>query len=272
MLTKAMKRRPETLAPVWPSAAIRAAFLKRLLAAIEEMHHSTTYWLGAAYRRNLPEITTLAADVSPARTIDTAIKRLSSRWLRRFDRLSRDLARWFAKSIAQRNDASLRAALRRAGFSVELTMSKPISDSLDAIVAENVALIKSIPQRYLTAVQGHVMRSVTAGRDLKTLSDALQREFGVTKRRAALIARDQNNKATAAIQRARLLEIGIGEARWVHSGAGKEPRPSHVKASRDGVVFDLAKGWWDPNEKAWILPGQLINCRCVGRPVITGFS
>jgi uncharacterized protein with gpF-like domain len=93
----------------------------------------------------------------------------------------------------------------------------------------------------------------------------------VTKRRAALISRDQNNKATAVITRVRQQELGVAEAIWVHSTAGKTPRPTHVKAGRERVRYAIAEGWYDPHEKKNVWPGELINCRCVSRAVIPGF-
>jgi uncharacterized protein with gpF-like domain len=56
----------------------------------------------------------------------------------------------------------------------------------------------------------------------------------------------------------------------MHSNAGKEPRPTHV--AMNGKPYDLAKGMWDSDEKEWVHPGQLINCRCTMKPVIEGFE
>jgi SPP1 gp7 family putative phage head morphogenesis protein len=111
------------------------------------------------------------------------------------------------------------------------------------------------------------MQSVQNGRDLGTLSKGLQKQFGVSKRRAALIARDQNNKATAVIARTRQQSLGITQAKWRHSHAGKTPRPSHVHA--DGEVYDIAKGMYLDGE--WVWPGTAINCRCTSQPIIQGF-
>jgi uncharacterized protein with gpF-like domain len=116
------------------------------------------------------------------------------------------------------------------------------------------------------------MRSVLKGRDLKTLTDELEHRYGLTRKRAALISHDQNNKATAQIQRVRQLEVGILEARWVHSAGGRTQRPTHVKASRDRVTYDVRTGWYDPDEGRKILPGELINCRCIAAPVIPGLD
>jgi uncharacterized protein with gpF-like domain len=65
-------------------------------------------------------------------------------------------------------------------------------------------------------------------------------------------------------------QLGITEAIWVHSGAGKHPRPTHV--AMNGKKYDVNKGMWDPAVKRWIFPGEEINCRCVSRSIIPGFS
>lgn len=112
------------------------------------------------------------------------------------------------------------------------------------------------------------MRSVTTGRDLAQLTTDLQKEFGITQRRAAFIARDQNNKATASMNRARQDELGIAEAIWVHSGGGKHPRPHHVAAN--GKRYNVKEGMLIDGE--YIFPGEKPNCRCISKSVIPGFS
>jgi uncharacterized protein with gpF-like domain len=142
---------------------------------------------------------------------------------------------------------------------------------LDASVQESVSLIRSIPEQYFKSVEGDVMRSVQTGRDLSTLTDRLQSSYGVSYRRAAFIARDQNNKATAALNRGRQLELGIDEAIWQHSGAGSHPRVSHVEAGRRKQRYNVSEGWLDPDVGERIWPGSLPNCRCTARSVIPGF-
>jgi uncharacterized protein with gpF-like domain len=154
-------------------------------------------------------------------------------------------------------------------------MTRSFRDVFEATVAENVALIKSIPRRYLPQVEGDVMRSIAAGRDLAALSKTLQRNYASTKNRAALISLDQNNKATAAVTRTRRIDLGLYDAVWMHSHAGKEPRPTHV--AMDNRKFDIRKGMYDPDANGkgkgeWVQPGYLISCRCVSRPIVKGFG
>lgn len=112
------------------------------------------------------------------------------------------------------------------------------------------------------------------GRDLGQLSSDLQSQLGVTKRRANFIAVDQSNKATAALTRARQVELGITHAQWQHSASSKHPRRTHVQASKDKVQYKISEGWFDPDPKVQrhILPSELVQCKCSGRPIIKGFS
>ena len=263
-----------------PNLGIGAAYRAALTKAIERMRESVEREIAAAYRKNPPE-QALAADELSANALRDAIRRLAKRWNAQFDDMAEKLADWFLTKASKRSDAVLRKILRDGGFSVEFKMTRAMRDVFNAAVAENVSLIKSIPQQYLTQVEGHVMRAVAAGGDLKTLSTALQREFGVTRRRAALISRDQTNKTFAMLNRARQTELGVVEAVWGHSGGGNEPRPAHVAAARRGQRYDVAKGWFDEHayrrkggvwEGAFIWPGTLINCRCVSRSILPVFK
>ena len=117
------------------------------------------------------------------------------------------------------------------------------------------------------------MRSVARGGDLKQLTDDLEKHGRVTRRRAEFIARDQNGKSLGALTRIRSMESGVTQGIWMHTGGAREPRPSHVKAGRDKVVFDLATGWPDPAlDGKLIWPGSEINCGCLFRPVIPGVT
>lgn len=212
---------------------------------------------------------TEAGEELPAEELTRAVGTLTERWQTQFNEAAPKLADYFATSVAERSDATLKTILRDGGFSVRFQMSPAMRDIVQATNSANVGLIRSISQQYLTNIEGMVMRSVQTGRDLGTLAKDLEREYGVTKRRAALIARDQNNKATAAMTRARQGELGVTEAIWQHSAGGREPRPTHVANS--GKRYNIATGWYDPAVKKFIFPGELINCRCVSRAVIPGF-
>lgn len=257
------------LKPIHPAAPVRIAYQKRLDALIDEMGDSLLYWLKAAYRAEVPATVELAQDVLP---LQAAFDKLRTRWLSRFDDLAESMADWLASGIRGRVDRTMRAGFRKAGLTVKFQQTKAMRQAFEAVRDENIALIKSIGAQHLEGVQVALSQSVNTGRDLQVLSDHLIKRVGITKRRAALIARDQNNKATAAMVRARALENGITKARWQHSAGGKTPRPDHVKAGRDRLVYNIADGVDFSNGEGTVWPGTAINCRCVAIPIIPGFD
>jgi SPP1 gp7 family putative phage head morphogenesis protein len=283
------KRR--ALAAVRPTAALRVAYRRKLVTLVDEMARSYAWWLGAQYRKKPPRMAvdlqplpederrdrvlkiSLALDATPAAELRRELGKLGSRWQKRLDDAAPELARWFAKSAWLRSDRALLSILRRGGLSVRFPKFTPeLRDVMEASVAENVSLIKSIGSQFHTEVEGLVMRSVATGRDLEQLTRDLQERYGVTRRRAEFIALDQNNKATSQLQVARQTGIGIDEGDWLHSHAGKKPRPTHL--ANHGKRFSLREGWFDPDPKVRkrIWPGQLINCHCTWKPVVKGFS
>lgn len=260
-------RRRQVLAPTRPNLGIQLEYQRRLDTMIAEMQRSIIYWLRAQYRENPPE---LAQDTSSAADLFAAMRRLGGRWQAKFDEMAPKLGKWFATSASARTDATMQAIFKRAGWTVKFQPTRTWNDVQQATIKANVDLIKSIPSECLTQVQGITMRAVQEGRDLGYMTKALQDQFGVTFRRAAFIARDQNEKATSAVVRVRQTELGIVEAVWQHSSAGREPRPTHVANS--GKTYEIAKGWFDPAVKKFIWPGTEPNCRCSSRPVIPGLG
>lgn len=257
----------KVLKPVLPNCGLEAEYRRALRRLVNEMHASFIYWISATFKANEPEI---SMDELPAVALKASMKKLARRWQKRFNQVAPKLAKHYSTQIAKRSDAVLKDILKEGGFSVNFKLTRAQRDVLHATVQSNVSLIRSIPQQYLVDVEGAVMRSVQHGRDLNSLVSAIRKTHSVTKRRAIVIARDQSNKATSALVEVRWKEMGIGKAIWRHSGAGREPRPTHL--AMNGKTYDVGKGMYDPAVKAYVRPGELINCRCTGQPVIEGFS
>lgn len=204
--------------------------------------------------------------------IDDVLKRWGKKWNKRFNKMADEIAKRFTGKAFRATETAMRDAFKQSGFTVGF---KPTQKSLQAFkltVADNVGLIRNLQADFYNRIQQDVWSSVRAGADMSTLSKKLTDSYGITKRRAALISRDQNSKAKAVIETTRRQELGIKRAIWQHSSVGKEPRPIHATWGREGKEFDLSKGLYDSDEGEWIFPGQLINCRCTSRAVIEGFE
>lgn len=264
--------KPPTLSAIRPAAPTRIKYQQRLDALVDEMAQSLLYWLRATYRNNEPATVDMAQDASATSVLQAAFDKLSNRWLRKFDDLAPKISDWFVAGSKARVDGTMKNDLRKGGFTVQFKMTKAMRDAYNAVIDENIGLIKSIAEQHLTGVRTSLMQSVQNGRDLEHLTKELEKRTGITKRRAARIARDQNNKATAVMVKTRALELGVRKARWLHSAGGKTPRPDHVKAGREGLVFDLDKGHDFHNGEGIVWPGTAINCRCVAVPIVPGFE
>lgn len=260
---------PVIVKAIRPNAGIEAAYRKELQSMVAEMANSVRYWLRATWRAN-PPLTTMAQDAGPILELRKAMTRLSRHWTKRFDKTSDELSRRFADKSLKHTNVAMQAALRDAGFTVPFKATAGVTQSVQAIIGENVALIKSIPSKYFAEIEQQVWQSVAAGHDLHALTKSLESRYGVTFRRAREIARDQNAKANAAIEAARRTELGIEEAEWVHSGAGKEPRPSHVHAGEIKLRYKVAEGALIDGKRIW--PGTEINCKCTSKAVIAGWE
>lgn len=247
--------------PVHANRGIEARYRVRIHSLIREMNDSVLYWVAAMYNKTPP---ILAQDASPVKSVKRQMRELSTRWIQRFDDAAPKIAEAYLAGAFKATDSAMRAALKASGWSVKFDMTPAMRESFEASLAENVGLIRSIPAEYLQQVEGIVMRGYAAGRDLATMTRALRALYPKAANRAVLIARDQSNKANAVVQKARQLELGIVEAVWHHSHAGKTPRPDHVAA--DGKRYKVAEGCLISGE--YIYPGELINCRCVGRAVL----
>lgn len=246
--------------------------------------HSAAVWvtvpdaltldLHPGVRKTLEEVTTatLALDAAPTGTkgLQAALARWGSQTIKRFDLMAQKIADDFAARNQNATQTAVLSQLKKAGFTVKFVPTQKSIEAYRAVAAENIALIKSIPRKMHEQVEQKVWNAVRNGSDLHKLSTELRQVHGSTVKRAALIARDQNAKAKATIERVRQMELGITRAIWMHSHAGKEPRPTHV--AMDDKEYDLAKGMYDSDEGEWVHPGQLINCRCTNRPVIEGFE
>lgn len=260
------------VAAVGPNLGVKAAYQKRLVALIEAMHKDILRAVSKAWAANPPHAL-LAKDASPASDGRKVVAALRRRWTKRFKDGADTLAKHFTDDTLRHQDVALQSALRKAGFSVKFQATRPMNDAYQAVRHEQVHLIKSIPAQHLDDVEGLVLRSVQHGHDMGQLSKDLQERYEITKRRAALIARDQNNKATAVFNRVRKLDLGIVKSRWIHTQASKNPRDSHEDMARDdGGIFDTAVGCYDKEYGDFVQPGELINCGCIAEGVIPGLG
>lgn len=233
---------------------------------IRSMSDDIEATLEQRYSKAEPQIAT----DSPLADLKTSMNQLARKWQDKFDAVAAPTAKRFVKATESHATRTAMARMKAAGMIVEFKPTVRQQQIISAAVTENTKLIKSIASEYLDDVAGIVNRGVMAGRDRHQIVTDLRARYGITQRRAALIARQECRNATVALNKARDLDLGIEEGIWVHSGGGKHPRPEHVKAGRERLRFKLSQGAYIDGE--WIMPGEQINCSCSYRPVLKGWN
>ena len=107
---------------------------------------------------------------------------LSIRWQKKLDDLAPQIASMFVNRTVSNYETLMKTYMRRAGFTVRFQVTPFQRESLQAVIGNNVGLIKSIASQHLERVQVQVWQCVTQGYDLSTLSKNLKKDYGITKR------------------------------------------------------------------------------------------
>jgi len=260
------KRKRAVLRPISATVAFQAALLaptNRLLKLMAQQ---------------------VAQDVLPAAISAKAqMMRDDLNWFERAMRALRDFADGFVEGLRsewrdafdteeERNKRRFNEAVRSA-IGIDLgavIQAEGIGNTIDAAVLRNVGLVRGLSQDVVKRLSSKLLDVLTRGLNNREIEKIITTEFGMARRRAKLIARDQAASFNGDLNRIRQTAMGVTEYVWSTSldervrgnPEGKYPnaRPSHW--DRQGKVFK----WSSPPSDGH--PGQPINCRCTARAVI----
>lgn len=142
----------------------------------------------------------------------------------------------------------------------------PTGEALRGLMAEQVALIKSIPLEAARRVHELTLRGIEDGTRASEISREILRSGDVAESRARLIARTEVARTAANLTEARAAAVGSVEYIWRTSG-DSDVRQDHKDLN--GKVFR----WDDPpvadqHSGARAHPGTIYNCRCYAEPII----
>lgn len=166
---------------------------------------------------------------------------------------------------SQRHTARFIQAARRA-LGVDLTAvvrQEDLEDLLRDAALKNAHLIKGLADDTVKRVSQVVMNAVLNGQSAKNLRSDITRQFGISDRRATLIARNEIASFNADMNRLRHLQAGVTTYRWATS-ADERVRPLH--RALDGKVYEYGK---PTDAENGLPPGKPINCRCVAIGLVT---
>lgn len=253
-----LKRLPKPLQP----DLIRGFYSAQLLQALAPLKRATE----AAVYPVVPALLEAVraekerADSGEASRARAAVELAKQHFFDNFRDL-KGLASQVGKQTSDFQKTQLQRQLR-AAVSVEVPIrDAKLGPKLEMFTERNVALIRTIPERYFSEVQGLVLDAVEQGRRWESLADDLEDRFSVSQSRAQLIARDQVGKFYGALAQSRQTDLGISSYIWRTVGDTRV-REEHV--DREGEEFQ----WDDPpaEDDTDGHPGDPINCRCWAEP------
>jgi SPP1 gp7 family putative phage head morphogenesis protein len=208
--------------------------------------------------------------VSWVELLSSTIDRVIARWRSpEFERLAQLLASRFVRSTADVTRGRFQRSVKSLGLDI-YGDSPAVQDYIDMSVYDNVALIKSIPEQYLGQVRSIVNTNVRAGLRPSAMIPQLQKQFGVTERRARFIARDQTAKLNGDLAKKRQIDAGFPYFQWDDSD-DERVRTNHSDIANRVTAYGKGIYRWDnpplSDDGTPIIPGQDYNCRCTARPV-----
>lgn len=276
-----LRRAGTHLAPgVHAPSAIQAWYQKQLEAHVDAMQEDIAKTLFDMLRNSDIATTDAVGFQMRDGIVDLligALQTLRKRW-DIGDQTARALAGQFVGRVDKKTQGEIEKVVGNA-MGVDLAKilnTEGIRNVVEAGIAANVQLIKSIPQQYLDKVEMIVTQEGTKGRSGKSLIKQIQEVYPVTQNRARVIARDQTSKLNGDITRQRQTAAGIRAYRWrtVGDSSVREThkerngkfyawRPEDVGGKlEDGTVL------LDPEAEDIGHPGEDYQCRCIAEPVI----
>jgi uncharacterized protein with gpF-like domain len=184
----------------------------------------------------LPTLPDLIADAARRRGDRLDARDPIARLNRAVDQASRELYRQFtgpkiaamAREAAEATSDFQREQLFkqiRAELAVDpILKEKGLAHRVEAFTAENVALIKSVPDRLFPEIEQQVIAGVRSGQRYEEIAGKLSDRFAVAEDRAKLIARDQVGRSMPSCSRP-------GRRTSGSSGTSGAPRTTSACAS-----------------------------------------
>lgn len=192
---------------------------------------------------------------APQDRINEQMEALSDEFQKELDQVNANRRiQQFGRQIKTKAIMDFTAELERGQVSAFTPYSGKINQYVDASIAENVKLVKSIPGQYHDDLQRVISEGIRNNWTIDEMTRVINERFEVAAGRAKTIAMDQTNSLYSAITRAQHAEIGLKKFRWV-AVMDSRTRESHVELH--GSIHS-----WE-NGASGVYPGGPINCRCI---------
>ena len=152
-----------------------------------------------------------------------------------------------------------------------------ITPKLDSFMEDEIAKrytenlnfwIKNWTEDQIVKMRNEVSVMANVGKSTKTISDYIQKEFGISQSHAKFLARNESAIATSSYLSAKYEAEGFSSFKWHTIMDGRE-RDLHKQLNGQIFRFDNPP-IIDERTGQKGLPGQTYNCRCTFSPIIDG--
>jgi SPP1 gp7 family putative phage head morphogenesis protein len=195
-----------------------------------------------------------AKDEAALRTSQTEIREAAASGMRAAHAFQAEQLEFQVGALADRDATRKRALGKRklVELGVDPFGSEPwLRGAMRDAVERNVRLIRSIPAKHFRDIESLVSGGILDGAAVDVIALAIEARFGVTSRRAELIAADQVGKFHSKLDQLRMTDLGVEEYVW-RTSLDEKVRPEHEK--RDGQTFRMD----EPPEDGH--PGEPVRC------------
>lgn len=253
------------------------------------LRHARMY--GEVLQNNLPEIVKIFRETrmdSENYHEDAKILDFSERFSKTIKKMEQELSEKlgsfdtdeFVRKVAKRaNTTNVRQWLKliKKNFGVDLDghyyNRGTWADLIDRWAERNVGFVRSIPQESLGALRQLVQDAYYEEWGTTKLRNEISKAFGVSKKKAKMLAVDQMGTLCSQITRKQQTDAGITHYRW------KSRNDNRVRESHrlyNGKIFSWDEpppSWYMTKSRGrvytgrWCHPGEDYCCRCMAIPV-----
>lgn len=168
-----------------------------------------------------------------------------------------------ALEAKRHTDTFMASAKRALGVDLSAVVrQEDLGEYLRQAGLRNAGLIRDLSSEAVERIQQTVSTALINGTPAKELSQRLTEQFGISDRRAQLIAQDQMAKLNSDMNRIRHEQAGIKEYTWLTS---RDERVRERHRALDGKVYRYGE---PTGAEGGLAPGQPVRCRCVAQAVV----
>lgn len=137
-----------------------------------------------------------------------------------------------------------------------------VTQTVESVITQNIGLITDVDAQQASRMKDAVFRGLNGRYPARDVAKELQGITGFGRKRALLIASDQLQKATQALDTERMYQAGVTQFEWTHS---RKLHPRNWHKARQGKIYDLqTRRAIDGSETipADDMPGIPVRCGC----------